>query len=478
MELRTIYLGDVRPDPNNPREDFGDIHALADSFALNPVNPGEPFTPIIVVKDGDVYRIVDGERRYRAMVDYFSDPKRPCNTGINADPDHWKMWGINAVVCDDLDDADSAVAMLITDDKQQLSDLEKSRGYQTMLLLGVPEVKVDSIGRFETGTATRMKRGAELAGEKARQFTLDHLLALERYSDDEEDVDRILKASNDKLYTVVSDIEKKRENARTVELLVEECARRGIEAIDTTVKTRVEINELFEGYRFKGTIYSTPTSDGRSFTFPDHDGLPAKVSYNVYHWGGVGMSLYVQDDGADEVQEDPEVAAAREEALSIYTDLEKLESDLLAWFVDHQAKGKPAPWTVMPRIMAWITAKADAYLMGIYTWERIKRTLEEAGAEADLQPSLISGAIALEKYLDLVEQPYLTTDTLTTILTSGDVSRFFPFEPWREYLDFVDIAREDGFTLGSNVASRMQEVLDMAEGISPYNEDEDIYEVD
>ena len=34
---------------------------------LNAVNPGEPVNPIVVVEDGGIYRIVDGERRYKAM---------------------------------------------------------------------------------------------------------------------------------------------------------------------------------------------------------------------------------------------------------------------------------------------------------------------------------------------------------------------------------------------------------------------------
>lgn len=41
MELKRIELADVRPDPNNPRGDFGDIESLAASFELNPASPGD-----------------------------------------------------------------------------------------------------------------------------------------------------------------------------------------------------------------------------------------------------------------------------------------------------------------------------------------------------------------------------------------------------------------------------------------------------
>ena len=67
MELREIGIDDVYPDEKNPRKDFGDIAALAESCMLNALNPGEPVNPIVVVEDGGIYRIVDGERRYKAM---------------------------------------------------------------------------------------------------------------------------------------------------------------------------------------------------------------------------------------------------------------------------------------------------------------------------------------------------------------------------------------------------------------------------
>lgn len=67
MELKLVKTDDAYPSEGNPREDFGDLEALAATFALNPANPGEPLNPPVLVRDGEVYRIVDGERRWRAM---------------------------------------------------------------------------------------------------------------------------------------------------------------------------------------------------------------------------------------------------------------------------------------------------------------------------------------------------------------------------------------------------------------------------
>ena len=64
FEKKSVRLGDIRPSGQNPREDFGDIGALARSIEAT---GGEPLNPPVVVADGNVYRIVDGERRYRAL---------------------------------------------------------------------------------------------------------------------------------------------------------------------------------------------------------------------------------------------------------------------------------------------------------------------------------------------------------------------------------------------------------------------------
>ena len=124
MELKRVRTADVYPSEANPRRDFGDLDALAASFELNPKHPGEPMNPPLLVRDGEVYRIVDGERRWRAM----------SKAGTKA---------FDAVVCDDWADADAALAMLATDDKKPLDEVERSRGVQRALLLGVEPQKVE-----------------------------------------------------------------------------------------------------------------------------------------------------------------------------------------------------------------------------------------------------------------------------------------------------------------------------------------------
>lgn len=127
MQLKEISLEDVFPSESNPRQDFGDIEAFADSF-----ENGQPNIPIIVAQEGGIYSIVDGERRYRAM----------------------KVLGTkrtNALVCESQSDADTMVAMVAADNKKQLTPVELSRGIQQAL-------------HFATLSASRRFRGARAWG--------------------------------------------------------------------------------------------------------------------------------------------------------------------------------------------------------------------------------------------------------------------------------------------------------------------------
>ena len=160
MELKRIDVAGIRPNENNPRADFGDLDALWESFALNTANPGEPVNPIVVVADGPVYRIVDGERRYRAMSDHGQE-------------------SCMAVVCDGYDDMAQAVQMLATDDKLSLTPEEAGQGIQQMLLLGVDVERVAAASKAPAESVRAVRRVLRCRqGEGVFQATLDQMLAV------------------------------------------------------------------------------------------------------------------------------------------------------------------------------------------------------------------------------------------------------------------------------------------------------------
>lgn len=172
FEKKSVRLGDIRPSGQNPREDFGDIGALARSIEAT---GGEPLNPPVVVADGNVYRIVDGERRYRALSSIYGEDRE-----------------VSALVADTMDEANELVAMLATDDKRQLTEAERARGVQQMLVLGVDEQRIERASRATAGQirAARKLRGRIDAGA---QVTLEQLEAASAF-EDEKDVEAVLAA--------------------------------------------------------------------------------------------------------------------------------------------------------------------------------------------------------------------------------------------------------------------------------------------
>lgn len=174
FEKRAVRLGDIRPSEQNPREDFGDIGALARSIEAT---GGEPLNPPVVVADGNVFRIVDGERRYRALSSIYGEDRE-----------------VSALVADTMDEANELVAMLATDDKRQLTEAERARGVQQMLVLGVDEQRIERASRATAGQirAARKLRGRIDAGV---QVTLEQLEAASAF-DDEKDIEAVLAAGD------------------------------------------------------------------------------------------------------------------------------------------------------------------------------------------------------------------------------------------------------------------------------------------
>lgn len=172
FEKRQVRLGDIRPSGQNPREDFGDIGALARSIEAT---GGEPLNPPVVVADGNVYRIVDGERRYRALSSIYGE-------------DH----EVSALVAESMDEANELVAMLATDDKRQLTEAERARGVQQMLVLGIDEQRIERASR---ATAGQIRAARRLRGriDASAQVTLEQLEAASAF-EDEKDIEAVLAA--------------------------------------------------------------------------------------------------------------------------------------------------------------------------------------------------------------------------------------------------------------------------------------------
>ena len=106
-----LKVRDIEPSPNQPRHVFDEqaLNELADSIRQNGV-----ITPITVRRDGDIYRIIAGERRWRASR----------LAGLDEIPAHIL----------DVDEATAyALALIENLQREDLDPIEEAEGYRTLM---------------------------------------------------------------------------------------------------------------------------------------------------------------------------------------------------------------------------------------------------------------------------------------------------------------------------------------------------------
>lgn len=226
--IETVSIDDVYPYESggvrmNPRDfdaqaakDY--VAALAAQFANNRLAPGQPRVPPILYRDGGTYLIVDGECRWRAML--LAGTKR-----------------FEAEVYDDLDDAEqarreAAKAMLETDAKLRLSELEVSRGVQTLLDLDVPDEETAASARVDVAKVSRARRAARAAADAAYDMTIDRLLAIDELSDDPAAVAELSSCPEADWRRVADRLRSEREAARRREAAEAAVAASGLQLVD------------------------------------------------------------------------------------------------------------------------------------------------------------------------------------------------------------------------------------------------------
>lgn len=290
FEKKSVRLGDIRPSGQNPREDFGDIGALARSIEAT---GGEPLNPPVVVADGNVFRIVDGERRYRALSSLYGEDRE-----------------VSALVADTMDEANELVAMLATDDKRQLTEAERARGVQQMLVLGVDEQRIERASR---ATAGQIRAARKLRGSiEGRQVTLEQLEAASAF-DDERDVEAVL-AAGDGWAGKADSIRRRNERE---EAKAEDYDAFGDAAIPV-------VTERPDGSSYVlWACYGTVAKELEGL-----DVAPGTVAVNT----GSGWYLYKPDDGSgDQAEKTEEEIRAEQEAEREKAALEELYRSLIGF---------------------------------------------------------------------------------------------------------------------------------------------------
>ena len=324
-EIRRVPLGIIRASVDNPRRDFGDLDELAESFKAT---GGVPFNPIVCAQDGNVMRVVDGERRFRALKTlYHDDFEVPVLVFANASAAH------------------EIVAMLATDDKLRLSESERAQGFQTALALGVDE---QDVARVMHRKVSEVRKAKTVVGSAPAQATFDQMLAAADFEG--KDQQAILKAAPDKWQACVEGI--RRRIAREERATEWEQA---IRALEDAGKVLRYVEEP-EGFRSLVTAY-TPGELLR--VAADHEGeelvlWPCK--WNDEYWV-LGSKVAEAPEETPEEREARELAERREAA---YQDLRRR-------LIVHVASSGQMP--AMQKAAAAMRKEGDDWRLGVLVME-------------------------------------------------------------------------------------------------------------
>lgn len=314
----SVPMSLIRPSDTNPREDMGDLEALARSIEAT---GGQPVSPIVVVPDGGVFRIVDGERRFRALGVLGAD-RAEC------------------VVVDGYDAADELVAMMATDDKKRLTDEERARGTQRMLRLDVPEGRAaGALG----ATAEGVRRARRVVRDAPEQADLGVMIAAADESFSEEERKAVLGCASDDLAEAKAGQIRRRHKADAETREV----RAAIDHAQPGVEYRVGLVPLWspesKGLLYLGAVTSTDQGKlARVLAGADDD-----ASIVAYRRAGdkAGYELFVEDPGAERGKaEEAERKRRDDELAERYRDC---FSDMLEWAIKAASGGMPSdmkPW--------------------------------------------------------------------------------------------------------------------------------------
>ncbi|MDA3936948.1 MAG: ParB/RepB/Spo0J family partition protein [Actinomycetota bacterium] len=249
--------------------------------------------PIVVLRDGDIFLIIEGHHRHAAAKEL----------GMETLP---------AVVVDDYDEAQQAIWMVTSNYHVLETPIETSRGSQLMLTTGVP---YEDAARAYDKTPEQMERvaaGVRLCGDYAEDMSLDRLFAVAEFEDDEEAAKRIMTCPEGEWERAYDKIKKERRLAVAVEAAKAIIEASGVELLGACVP------------------------GGMSYLGHDSSEAPEGATHaqmSVQEYMGT-VAVYWYGKPADST-EDLEVAAAREKRDRRRAAFEAADARRLAFVRDH-----------------------------------------------------------------------------------------------------------------------------------------------
>ena len=245
------------------------VTELAESFGPS----GEPDEHVKLVRDGDVFRIKAGNSRVRAMKQIGTE----------------ECWA----VIDDDDTVQGVVETVVrTNVKKKYEPVEQSRFTQQLAMFGDDEY-VGEVASIGTERAAKLRRGRQMAGDKAEQMSLERLYVLPDFEGRPEMVEQIIDSSEGSWQGVADRLRREKERDETREAFAAKAAELKIELVDGRPDDKKWVMTC-DGPDDLAADYMSASVT--------HKDLVGRIADN---WSGVHMDLYgipLHDEEEDEAE--------------------------------------------------------------------------------------------------------------------------------------------------------------------------------
>ena len=331
------------------------VAELAASF-----KDGEPDEPIVVVRDGDVFRIKAGNSRVRAMKELGTE----------------ECW---AIIDDEGTEQAINETVVRTNTKKKYEAVEESRFVQQLAMFGDDDY-VGRVSGIDAERAASIRRARTTVGDKATQLSLDQLCAVDEFDGFPEQQRQIVDAKDD--YSWKSILDRLRREKREIverEAFESEAARLRITLVEDRpdnlscyICNCEKPGDLIAKYNEASVRY---------------EGIVGRLACA---WNGVSVDFYGKPIDAVASKEAAEAAELRRQGELNDSALDSIDEDMLAWvraMLGRESLKSDTKLRKMPRLL---DAAHDAFHEQWYVKEALKFIPEGRGHMLNI-PDFIIG---------------------------------------------------------------------------------------
>jgi ParB-like chromosome segregation protein Spo0J len=215
-----LPIEDVYPHPKHYR---AVAKTAVDTLAESMKVVGQ-LEPIIAVQDGEMYWIYAGHHRHAALKTLGAQT-------------------ISTRVVSSWSEAAALSAMVASNLHAQESDLEKSRGVQLLLNVGVKPLDVAAISGEKQDRISRVSRAMKVLGDPvaAEDMTIDRFIAIEEFADDADAVTKLRDCKKSEWATLAAKLMKERKLALAIAEAEETVTGSGCELVGVDDPTPADV---------------------------------------------------------------------------------------------------------------------------------------------------------------------------------------------------------------------------------------------